>query len=113
MAPLVTFVQEGESVDYKPPANLAAGDVVVQADLVGVATRPIVAAELGALAVAGVFDFPKTGGSGGSEIPAGTLLYWDVSEQVVSTSSGAGKLIGKSILLAEADATTVRVRLSQ
>jgi len=37
----------------------AAGDVVVQGDLVGVVKRPIAANELGAVEVAGVFDFAK------------------------------------------------------
>jgi len=102
-------------VDYTPLADVAAGDVVVQVDLVGVAGRSIVAAEKGALAVSGVFDFPKTGGSGGSEIPVGTKLYWDASGQVVTATIGSPALpyLGKAVETAEADAETVRVRLSQ
>lgn len=69
-----TFVQEGGSIDYTPGSAVAAGDVVVQGDLVGVAKRPIAANELGALAVEGVFDFAK---GGGVAYTVGTILYWD------------------------------------
>ena len=58
------FVHEGNAIDYTPGADVSAGDVVVQGDLVGVAKRDISANTLGALAVAGVFDFPKAAGGG-------------------------------------------------
>ena len=58
------FVKEGASVDYTPGADVAAGDVVVLADLVGVAKRPITVNTPGALSVDGVYDFTKAGGAG-------------------------------------------------
>ena len=58
-----TFVQDGSSIDYTPSADVAAGDVVVQNDLVGIAKQPIAANALGALAVAGVFEVPKATGA--------------------------------------------------
>jgi len=109
-----TFVHDGNSVDYTPGSAVAAGDVVVQEDLIGIARTPIAANALGSLAVAGVFDVPKATG-GGSAIAAGATVYWDVAEQVAKTDSesGANKLLGKVIKAAvDADAT-VRVRLSQ
>lgn len=112
MAALVTFVQEGASIDYTPEAAVAAGDVVVQADLVGVAVHAIEAERLGALAVEGVFDFPKATGSA-SAIPAGTKLYWDAEEEVATATAGSNKLIGKAVAAADADDDTVRVRMSQ
>jgi len=57
--PQATYVQDGCALDYTPGAAIAAGDVVVQGDLVGVAKRPIAANELGAIEVEGVFDFAK------------------------------------------------------
>jgi predicted RecA/RadA family phage recombinase len=110
--PLVKFVQKGDTVDYTPGSAVAAGDVVVQADLVGVACLDIEANKLGALAVSGVFDFPKDTGSA-TAIPAGTLCYWDAGNLIASTSSGDGKLIGKSSLAAADDDETVRVRMDQ
>ena len=70
------YVQQGESIDYTPAADVAAGDVIVQGELVGVAKKDITANELGALAVEGVFDFPKATGVG-TAITAGSNVYWD------------------------------------
>ncbi|MCG3128265.1 MAG: hypothetical protein CHACPFDD_03142 [Phycisphaerae bacterium] len=109
-----TFVHEGASIDYTPGADVAAGDVVVRGELVGVAKTPIAANALGSLAVAGVFDFAKAAG-GGVTFAVGALAYWDDTNNLAVTTDGAGanKLIGKCIkAAADADAT-VRVRMSQ
>ena len=105
------FVQTGHSIDYTPGADVASGDVVVQGDLVGVAKLDIKANILGALAVTGVFDFPKAAGDGG--IAAGARCYWDVAEGVAkgSAEAGANKLIGKAVKAAATADTTVRVAL--
>ena len=111
---MATFVHDGGSIDYTPTTAVAAGAVVLQGDLIGVARTPIAANALGSLAVAGVFDFPKTAGAG-SAIAAGAICYWDVTDAVAKTDSetAANKLIGKCIkAAADADAT-VRIRLSQ
>ena len=112
--PQAVFVHEGAAIDYVPGADVDAGDVIVQGDLVGVAKLDIKSGVLGALAVTGVFDFPKaTGGS--TAIVAGASVYWDVAEAVAKTDdeSGANQLIGKTVKAAvDADAT-VRVRMSQ
>ena len=109
-----TFIHDGKAIDYTPGAAVAAGDVVVQGDLVGVAKQPIAADALGALAVRGVFDLPKATG-GGSAITAGAKVYWDVgdTEAKEDAEAGANKYLGK-VVIAAADAdTTVRVRLEQ
>jgi len=109
-----TFVHDGKSIDYTPGADVAAGDVVVQGELIGVARTPIASGALGSLAVSGVFDFPKATG-GGAAITAGANVYWDVgdSEAKEDSESGANKLIGKTIAAAGDDDATVRVRLNQ
>jgi len=43
------FIHDGKSIDYTPTADVAAGDVVVQNDLLGVAKLDIAANALGAL----------------------------------------------------------------
>ena len=108
------FVHDGNSIDYTPSSAVSAGDVVVQDELVGVAKLDITANALGALAVAGVFDFPKTAGVG-EAIATGSKVYWDEVEQVAKTDdeTGANKLIGKTIAAAGDNDATVRVRLSQ
>ena len=109
-----TFVHDGNAIDYTPGSDVAAGDVVVQEELVGIAKQPIAANALGALAVTGVFDFPKTAGVG-EAIAAGAKVYWDVADQVAKTDdeTGANKLLGKTIAAAGDDDATVRVRLGQ
>ena len=107
---MATFVHDGNSVDYTPGSAVTAGAVVVQGELVGVAKVDIPAGTLGALAVAGVFDFPKATGSG---ITVGALCYWDATNQRATTSSSGNKLIGKCVKAAADADTTVRVRMSQ
>jgi len=109
-----TFRHDGTSIDYMPAADVAAGDVVVQGELVGVAKLDIKANTLGALAVAGVFDFAKATGAG-TAITAGANVYWDDTNNVATTSAGGGanKLIGKCVKAAADADTTVRVRMSQ
>ena len=51
---VVTFVHDGDAIDYTPTADVAAGAVVVQGELVGVAKLAITANKLGSLAVKGV-----------------------------------------------------------
>jgi len=111
---MATFVQQGISIDYTPTTAVAAGAVILQGDLIGVARTPIAANALGSLAVAGVFDFPKATGAG-SGIAVGATCYWDVADAVAKTDSetGANKVIGKCVkAAADADAL-VRIRLMQ
>ena len=109
-----TFVHDGKSIDYTPGGDVSAGDVVVQGDLIGIAKLDIAAGALGALAVAGVFDVPKTA-CVGEAIGAGVKVYWDVAESVAKTDdeSGANKYLGKTVAAAGDDDATVRVRLEQ
>jgi len=107
-----TFVQEGGAVDYTPSADVAAGDVVVQGDLVGVAARPIAANTLGALAVGGVFEFPKATGTG-KAIAAGKKVYWDATNKQATETSSGNTFLGKTVAAVGDSDATVRVRLSQ
>ena len=108
--PQATFVQDGCAIDYTPGAAIAAGDVVVQGDLVGVTKRPIAANELGAIEVERVFDFAK---NTGVAYTVGQILYWDDTNNVVTATATGNKQIGKVIRAAATTDTTVRMRLSQ
>ena len=111
---LVSFVCEGNALDYTPSSDVAAGDVVVQADLIGVAKTPIPANTPGSLAISGVFDFPKATGTD-TGIAAGANVYWDAADKQAKTDdeSGGNKLLGKTIQSAADSDATVRVRLNQ
>ena len=66
---LARYVQKGDAIDYRPTEAVAAGDVVIIADLIGIARLDIEANTLGSLAVVGVFDVVKADGA----IPSGSL----------------------------------------
>src|SRR5690242_1028293 len=108
------FIQEGCAVDYTPGADVAAGVVVVQGDLVGVTKRDIKANQLGALVVEGIFDLAKQAG-GGVTFAAGAKVYWDDNNNVAvaTDGSGANKLAGKAVAAAADGDAVVRTRLSQ
>lgn len=109
----VVFVQEGCAIDYTPVADVAAGDVVAIGSLMGVAKKNIVANQLGALAVEGVFDFPKADGAT-TAINVGLDVYWDATAKEATTddASGANARLGHSVTAASDDDETVRVRLN-
>jgi len=108
------FIHNGNSIDYTPGSNVAAGDVIVQGDLIGIAKLDIASGTLGALAVTGIFDLPKTAGSS-KAIAAGAKVYWDVADGVAKTDdeSGANKYLGKTVAAAGDNDTTTPVRLEQ
>jgi len=100
------------SIDYTPGGAVAAMDIVVVGEIVGVAPRAIAANALGALDVEGEFDFPKSTGSA-SALALGTKVYWDAGNSVVTTTAGSNKTVGHVSKAAAASASTVRVRLSR
>jgi predicted RecA/RadA family phage recombinase len=108
--PQATYVQEGSYLDYTATGTIAAGDVVVQGDLVGVVTRSLVNGELGSIATCGVFDFTK---NTGVAFTVGQILYWDDTANVATTTSAGNKVIGKVVRAAASGDTSVRIRLSQ
>ena len=105
---LARYVQKGDAIDYRPTEAIAAGDVVVIADLVGIARLDIEAGTLGALAVVGVFDVVKAAGT----VPSGSTVYWDAGAQKATLVSGSNHYLGKAIASADAGDENVRVLLN-
>ena len=105
-----TYVHKGDSIDYTPAADVAAGDVVVQGDLVGIAKLDIPADTLGSLSLTGIFDVPKIGGPG-MAITTGTKLYWDSANKYVTPTEIEGKYMGKAVADAGDNDATVRMKL--
>lgn len=60
----MAHIQEGDRLDYTPTTGVAAGEAVVIGSIVGVASSPIAANELGSVNVEGVFSIPKPTGAG-------------------------------------------------
>jgi predicted RecA/RadA family phage recombinase len=106
-----TYIHKGDSIDYTPAADVAAGTVVVQGDLVGIAKLDIPADTLGSLSVTGIYDVPKIGGPG-MAITTGTKLYWDSANKYATTIEIEGKYMGKAVADAGDNDATVRVKLT-
>jgi len=108
------FRHQGAAIDHTPIADVAAGDVVVQGELVGVARLDIKANAIGALAVEGVFDFPKPVGVG-TALATGTDVFWDAAAQQATSNAAAGanKALGRVVSDAGDNDAVVRIRLSQ
>lgn len=105
-----TFVQQGDGVDFVAASDVNCGDVVVQGDLVGIATADVANGATGTITVEGVFDVAK---NSAISISAGAKIYWDATNSQAVTTASGNKLIGKAVEAAGAGATLVRVRLSQ
>jgi len=106
---MATFVQEGDSIEYTPGVDLAAGAVVAQGVLIGVAMRPIPANTLGALRVRGIFDLPKEAGVAFVE-DFGESVYWDpIAGVATATPTAPNQPLGATVRPAAAADPTVRV----
>jgi predicted RecA/RadA family phage recombinase len=104
------FRQPGNTVTVPAPAVTGAksGDVVIVANLIGIATADALAGADLELALEGVYMLAK----GAGPIGAGAQLWWDAGNAVVSTSGTAGLYPLGAACEGAADAdTTVAVRL--
>ena len=104
------YVQRGESIDFTPTADVAAGDVVKVGNLVGVAKLDIRAGELGALALCGVYEIATNG----SAVEAGAVVFVDPATGKVCAEGASGAVkFGHAVAAAAAADTLVHVRLEQ
>lgn len=80
-------IARGEHIDYTPSGNVPTGSVVEIGDnLIGIAERPILANQLGALATEGVFKIAKDA----SDIAEGNPIFWDNNGNPVEGTAGSG-----------------------
>jgi len=109
---IARYVQRGDSIDYTPAADVAAGDIVVVGDIVGIAKLDIKAGTLGSLALIGVYDIVKAGGTGTAVI-RGAKVYWNATAKTatIDSASGVNPYLGKAFVAAADADTVVRVRL--
>lgn len=110
--PQAIYRSPGKTIPHTPSGALSSGDVVVTVDLIGVAVNDIAASALGALYVEGIFTLPKESGSS-TAIPAGTIVYWDNTNDRATATSSGNKRIGKVITAAVDGDTTVEVLMQQ
>ncbi len=88
------YIQKGETLDYTPTDDVAAGSVVPLTSRIGIAAAPIPAGKTGALQMEGVFLLPKLETE---TFQMGDLLYYDKDADVITATAskeegeGAGK----------------------
>jgi predicted RecA/RadA family phage recombinase len=80
---MLNWISEGNNIEITAVANINSGDVIVVGGLVGVAVTSASAGDQVAIRITGVVSLPITAGTA---IPQGTLVYWDATNNVVSTS---------------------------
>lgn len=108
------YVSAGLAIDHTPGSDVAAGDVVIQNNIVGIAKVPIEGSVLGALATAGVFDIVKKQEAFTS---VGAKIYWDATGDPYDGDGGTGAATATSshtflgFVLAAAEATDEVVRV--
>lgn len=118
------YWQTGESLDYRNTSDqlIEAGTIIPMETRIGVAACSIAPGEMGAVAVEGVFEFPKTGTA---EIPMGAYVYFDGAGITDTKEAGAGAdteasgmaeseapvKAGYAAAAASADARVIKVKL--
>ena len=109
---MASYVQDGDVIEYTPSAALSAGQpVLIGPSLLTIATQPIAANAAGSVATEGVWDIAKGTGNG-TAISAGSLLYWDNGNSVVTTSSNGTVRCGVAIAPAANAAASVTMLLN-
>ena len=101
------FVQRGESVDFTPSRDVAAGEVLVFGGLPGVVKTSVKAGALGALALTGVYDVEKDAVA----VSAGDRLFWDGARRLATTAA-EGVFLGLAAANAPASAPRARIILN-
>ena len=92
-----------ESIPYTPSgADVAAGQVVLMGQLVGIAHKPILDGELGQLAIHGGVYTVTTAGA----YARGVTVYWDNAAKKVTTTSTGNKVFGPMVEASTGDGDT-------
>lgn len=106
----VTFKSgDVQMADYTPGADVSAGDVIVQGDMLSIALVDIDSGDKGAVAInGGVWECPKDTGSGDA-LAAGTLVYWDATNEIVTSSASSHETFGYVVVAAAAATATADV----
>lgn len=104
------FYQNGKTIDYTPVAAVAAGDVVVIGNIIGIAQTDIAAGALGAVDIEGVFEFKKTASA---VVTAGAAVFYDGTAETVDGTAADGKVFaGYAVKAAAAADATVFVKIN-
>lgn len=104
-----TYIQRGETIDYKnETANTIELDSVVSLGTrIAVAGDNIASGEIGALHTVGVFSIPKAA----EEITVGSDVYYDETNDCITATQGTNIPAGYAVQTASASDAKVNVKL--
>ena len=106
-----TYKQEGEVLTLTPGAAVASGiGYLFGAGLFGVATQDVAISTPGEFVVEGVVEIGKTSALA---ISVGDRLFWDSTNKVVNTTTGAQQVVGVAVSAASNPSSTVLVKIGQ
>lgn len=108
MAFVAQRVKDPGAIDYTPASNVAAGDIVVVGNLVGVAPVAIAAGTLGAVETCGTF---RVATESATTFAIGDPVYFNATSKV-ATATGTDALIGFAVAVCGSGALTVDVYIT-
>ncbi len=108
------FVRDDGPIEYTPSSAITEGDVVVLegtvgGSIIGIATHPIEANQLGQLAVAGTFRLVA---ASSQTFSIGERLYWDESAEECTTTATGNVRIGTAVEAKASGTTRCLVRVT-
>lgn len=102
------FVQPGHTITVPAPEDVASGEIVVAGGFVGVASTTVEAGEHVAVALTGVYTFPKVAADA---FAIGEPVYLDVATKLVTATATGNTPVGLTVIPAAVDEAAVIVRL--
>jgi predicted RecA/RadA family phage recombinase len=109
---MADYVQHGTVIEFTPSSALSAGQpVLVGSSLLTIATQPIAANAAGSVATEGVWSIAKSTGNS-TAINAGTVVYWDNANSVVTSNSTGTVRCGIAVGTAANAASSVTMKLN-
>lgn len=105
------YWQRGETLDFVNSTGkvIEANTIIVLGQRMGVAGTEIPAGEKGTVHVEGIYSFPK---AKPTAITAGALVYWDETNNCLTTTSTSNILAGYAAEAAGENDATVLVKIN-
>lgn len=105
------YWQRGETLDFVNSTGkvIEANTIIVLGQRMGVAGTEIPAGEKGTVHVEGIYSFPK---AKSTAITAGALVYWDTTNNCLTTTSTSNILAGYAAEAAGENDATVLVKIN-
>ena len=105
------FVQPGETVTLTAPYAVTSGGGLLVGSIFGIATATAASGAEVEVLIEGVVDHARATGAS-TDWTAGTKIYWDNTNKVITKTATSNTLIGIAMTAAAVGDATGRVRLN-